>query len=243
MATVVDSKILEICSRVTGKRPRAVIDQIIEKGFVTTEELQAMGYDHAPRAARDVRENGVPLETFSVRSDRTGRQIAAYRFADPSQIKDGRIGGRVAFSKSFKDALIAKYGSRDTVSGAVLEARYLQIDHRIPYQVAGDGETDERDLDGFMLLDASNQRAKSWSCENCENSRSLLDKSICGGCYWAYPEHHSHVAMKPIRRMDIIWNDNEVADFELLNGLAIKMKIPLQDIIKKVLKTYLLDQK
>ena len=40
---------------ITAKRPKTVIDHILEHGFVTTEDLsQLYGYDHAPRAARDV---------------------------------------------------------------------------------------------------------------------------------------------------------------------------------------------
>ena len=63
---------------ITAKRPRTVIDQILEHGFVTTEDLKRLGYEHAPRAARDVRELGIPLETFKVK-DSNGRNIAAYR--------------------------------------------------------------------------------------------------------------------------------------------------------------------
>ena len=167
--------ILDLCIQVTGKRPRAVIDHILKQGHVTTEELQEMGYDHPPRAARDVRENGVPLETFKVVSARTGRKIAAYRFGDPADIKGGRIDGRKAFSKAFRDALIEKYNSSDTISGQRMDARYLQIDHRIPYEVDGDASLASADLDAFMLLDASNQRAKSWSCEHCENWQKIRD--------------------------------------------------------------------
>ena len=56
------------------------------------------------------------------------------RFADPAKIKGGRIGGRRAFSKAFKEALIDRYGSADTISSERLDPRYLQIDHRIPYE-------------------------------------------------------------------------------------------------------------
>ena len=38
---------------------------ILKHGHITTEELEeTYGYDHPPRAARDVREQGIPLETF-----------------------------------------------------------------------------------------------------------------------------------------------------------------------------------
>jgi len=63
---------------VTGKRPRTVIDHILEHGHVTTEQLTSLyGYQHPPRAARDVRDHGVPLETFRVKSS-DGRTIGAY---------------------------------------------------------------------------------------------------------------------------------------------------------------------
>ena len=64
---------------VTAKRPKTVIQYILKHGFITTEDLKNLGYEHAPRAARDVREQGIPLETFRVK-DSTGKSIAAYRF-------------------------------------------------------------------------------------------------------------------------------------------------------------------
>jgi hypothetical protein len=60
---------IEKCSRafltqlkaVTNKRARIVIDHILEHGFITTEELETQyGYKHPPRAARDVRGQGIP---------------------------------------------------------------------------------------------------------------------------------------------------------------------------------------
>lgn len=54
------------------------------------------GYAHPPRAARDVRENGIPLKTLNVVSRKTGRVIGAYSFDTDKPIA-GRIGGRKAF--------------------------------------------------------------------------------------------------------------------------------------------------
>lgn len=50
---------LEVLDSVTKKRARFVIDTILAKGFCTTEDLKNGGYEHAPRAARDVRELGI----------------------------------------------------------------------------------------------------------------------------------------------------------------------------------------
>lgn len=232
----IDPRILELCDKVTKKRPRKVIDHILEHGSVSTDELQKLGYDHPPRAARDVREEGVPLETIRVRSDRTGRMIGAYVFADPSKIKRGRIGGRRAFPKRFKQALLVRYRSADTITGEQLDGRYLQIDHRIPYEVAGDNAASDLNLEAFMLLDASNQRAKSWSCEHCRNWKELHDPKICRGCYWAFPEDYKHIAMQAQRRVDVVWSGDEVHQYEALKALAEKRNQPVASLIKRALR-------
>ena len=52
-------------SKIKNKRARIVIDHILKNGFITTEDLEKeYGYSHPPRAARDVRETGIPLETL-----------------------------------------------------------------------------------------------------------------------------------------------------------------------------------
>lgn len=231
----VDPKILELCAQVTAKRPRTVIDHILKHGHVTTEELQTLyGYDHPPRAARDVRENGVPLDTFYITSERTGRKIGAYRFADPSKIRRGRIGGRKAFSKQFRDALLVKYDSRDAITGEQLDGRYLQIDHRVPYEIVGDATHDENNPEEYMLLDASSQRAKSWSCEQCENWRETQNEAICRSCFWAFPEKYDHIAGEAVRRVVVEWRGADVAAFEKLTSIAQSRGISLSELIKRL---------
>ncbi len=234
----VDPRILALCERVTRKRAKTVIDHIIEHGFITTEDLQeTYGYDHPPRAVRDVREEGIPIETFKTVSNRTGRAIAAYRFDSPDNIKNGRIGGRKAFSKAFKDALIFKYDSRDAITGAQVEQRYLQIDHRVPYQVAGDSQHDETNLDAYMLLDASSQRAKSFTCESCDNWIRIQDPNICMSCYWAFPEGYSHVAMNPVRQLNITWSgEEEVNAYEELKSKAEAEGLDIKTLLSRLLR-------
>jgi hypothetical protein len=234
--SAVDPSILELCAKVTAKRARAVIDHILQHGGVSTDELQDMGYTHPPRAARDVREQGIPLETYKVRSEKSGRMIGAYRFADPATIKGGRIGGRRAFSKAFKEALIERYGSADTISSERLDPRYLQIDHRIPYEVAGDSIVNDLSVENYMLLDASNQRAKSWSCERCENWRAIHDPEICKACYWAFPESYKHVAMQPERRVDVVWQGDETRYFDAAKMVADGDSLTPAQLIKRIIR-------
>ncbi len=223
------------CLAVTDKRPRTVIMHILKHGFVTTEELKTLyGYNHQPRAAADVRDQGIPLATTRV-SDSTGRKIGAYRF-DTSAVVGGRVGGRKAFSKQFKEKLVAHYGARSMLTNEPLEARYLQIDHRIPYGVAGDSGGGVED---FMLLDASAQRAKSWSCENCKNFREIKDPSICRACFWAFPEDYKHVAMRQERRLDVVWSADEVANFDAMAQEAERRQLTPQDWVKQAIAAFL----
>jgi hypothetical protein len=229
---------LRLIQSVKGKCARVVVDHILEHGFITTEELEnTYGYSHPPRAIRDVRDQGVPIETFSVKNA-AGRTIAAYRFGDVSQILPGRIGGRRLFPKSLKQELLQQSGSRCAVCSTVFEERYLQIDHRVPYQVTGD-TSDERKTTDYMLLCGSCNRAKSWSCEHCANWLHVKDPSLCRTCYWASPEDHQHVALRPIRRVDLTWTEAETAFFDKLRTQAQEAQENLPDFIKKLLEKLL----
>lgn len=221
---------------VRSKRPRTVIEHILKHGFITTEQLKSKyGYNHPPRAARDVREQGIPVETFTVKGS-DGRKIAAYRFGDPSAVRRGFLGGRRVFPKAFKIALVESNGSRCHVCFHAHEERYLQIDHRIPYEVAGDLEFNARDVDSFMLLCGSCNRAKSWSCEHCRNWTELKSAKTCGTCYWASPGSYSHIAMQDARRLDLVWLGDETRTYDQLKSVADASSEPMPEYVKKVLR-------
>lgn len=187
------SDFLELLKAITGKRARIVVEHILEHGFITTEDLEMKyGYKHPPRAVRDVREQGVPLETFNTKNAE-GRTIAAYRFGDPSEIRRGKLGGRKVLSKQFRSRLVQAMGSKCSICLQDYEVRYLQIDHRIPYEVAGD--TGESDIQDYMLLCGSCNPAKSWSCEHCANWLELKQPELCNTCCWANPETYQHIAL------------------------------------------------
>lgn len=231
---VLPAEFVQLCRSVTAKRPRAVIDHILKHGMISNEELKELyGYDHQPRAIRDVRENGIPLVTHSVVSKKSGRRMGVYTFDDVANVKGGRIGGRKAFPKNFKPVLVDMYGNRDAFSGERLEERYLSIDHRIPYEVAGEeaGFAPE----SFMLLDSSSQRAKSWSCEHCENWLRLHKPEICGRCFWAFPEDYDHIAMEQKRRVDVVWSGDEVRRFDAVKAAAKAKGLTVGELIKQLL--------
>jgi hypothetical protein len=227
------------CESVTAKRPRTVIDHILKYGHITTQELKdKYGYNHPPRAARDVREHGIPLETFRVVGS-DGRKIGAYRFGDPQRSRFGRAKGRTAFSKELKKKLIEINGSRCAIYFEEFNERDLQIDHRIPYEVAGDDPENMDDPNSYMLLCGSANRAKSWSCEHCVNWLELKKIEICLKCYWAYPENYEHIAMRQIRRADIIWSGDEVNVYENLKKRTQELQKNIPDFIKEIIKKHL----
>jgi hypothetical protein len=220
---------------VTAKRAKTVIDHILKHGHVTTEELKTLyGYDHPPRAARDVREQGIPLETFRIAGSQ-GKSIAAYRFADPSQIRAGTLSGRKVFSKDFKALLLTRCGGKCGICLTEYEARYLQVDHKVPYEVGGEGGG-ETVPDEFQLICGSCNRAKSWSCEHCTNWTKAKEVEVCQSCYWASPESYGHIALQPVRRLDVVWSAHEVADYERLRKAARKAGQSLAEFVKAVLR-------
>lgn len=218
---------------VTAKRPKTVIDHILEYGSITTEELKDLGYDHPPRAARDVRELGIPLVTKRVRSS-DGRKIGAYEFGDPSKLVAGLM-GRTAISRRFKTKLIDLVGPKCAACGLIFERRYLQVDHRVPVGVGGDEPDDQRHLDDYMLLDGACNRAKSWSCEHCVNFIDR-DPEVCRTCYWSRPDgEYDHVATAPERRLVLVWRGANVHDYEALAMEAEAAGSPVGEYVKELL--------
>lgn len=219
---------------VKAKRPKTVIQHILKYGFVTTEDLKNLGYEHAPRAARDVRELGIPLETFYVK-DSNGRRIGAYRFGNPQQSEDrlSKVAGRTVLSKALKKALIEKYGSACFIYLQPMEERLLQVDHRVPYEIGG--EQDEKDIDCYMLLSPSANRAKSWTCEHCPNWKQK-DADFCVKCFWAHPENYTHIAGKEQRQIIITFTGDEIKDYNKLIEMAGIDKA--EATIKKMIEDY-----
>jgi hypothetical protein len=238
MSEDLPEEFLKILKSVTAKRPKTVIDHLLKHGQIITEELkETYGYNHPPRAIRDVREHGIPIVTFRVRGS-DGRSIGAYKFGDPSDVRNTKLSGRTAFSKELKNKLINKNGPKCNITLKELPKRDLQIDHRIPFEIVGDFGPLSSKLGDYMLLCASANSAKSWSCENCPNwTKKNID--TCKKCYWAFPENYSHVATREIRRLDIIWNDEEVKQYDGLKSGSKNKGIQLPDYVKDILEEHL----
>lgn len=225
---------LKLLNSVTKKRPRTVIQHILKYGHITTGDLNKIyGYDHPPRAIRDVRELGIPIKKKMVK-DETGKRMADYTFGDPKDVgTESKTSGRTVFSKALKQALIDKYGAKCFIYLEDVDPDILQVDHRVPYEIGG--EHAEKDIEYYMLLSPSANRMKSWTCEHCTNWQKK-DKDICMRCFWAYPEDYDHVAGISEKVIMLIFSDEEIEDYQKL----IKMigEENAQKVIKRLIKEY-----
>ncbi len=227
-----EDEIEQLPGSIRNKRARIVVQHILEHEYITTEELEKnYGYAHPPRAARDVREADIPLETYRVKSS-DGRSIAAYRFRNLNKIRRNRLQGRKTFPKRLKRTLYAISNGKCAICSGSFQPHYLQIDHRIPYEVAGDINT-EWHTDDYMLLCGSCNRAKSWSCEHCQNWQNPKSQSLCLTCYWATPENYEHIALRKTRRVAVVWGHEEIQDYEQLKKEAEKATFSVSDYSKK----------
>lgn len=222
---------------VTNKRAKFVIDTILKKGFCNTEDLKNAGYEHAPRAARDVRELGIPLETYKMK-DSSGKSIAAYKFGNWETAKEknqlAKTLGRTRLSEQLKKALIEKYGAKCNLYGEPYSVDLLQPDHRIPYEIGGN-PLDMLDTDYFMLLSPSANRDKSWTCEHCINW-AKKDIGMCKTCYYAYPEQYQHIAGEKERKLDIVFKNEEIELYEKIVEQAKFHHVSYQSEIKRMLE-------
>jgi hypothetical protein len=236
---VIEAKAKEFIGKNPGSRASKVLKAMLERGSITTEELLELGYKHAPRARMDVVDNGFPVKTTMVKGS-DGRRMASYSLLSDAELRDAQQ-GRSIIPKVFKTKLVATYGEVDGITGWEVTARALQVDHRIPYQVGGDAGLENEDVSAFMLLTGSSQRAKSFSCERCQNFLELKDPDICGGCYWAYPESYNHIGMKQIRRVEVLWQDEEAAVFDNIKSLLAEQGQTVGEATKRLLLSLLDD--
>lgn len=166
-----------------------------------------------------------------------GRTIAAYTFDVSSELATGKASGRAPFSKELKSALYAASDGKCVLCRGQFSTRELQIDHRVPYAIAGDAAPARQDDSGYMLVCGPCNRRKSWSCEHCPNWQAKV-QDVCLTCYWAYPLDYQHVATKPVRRAELIWENEEVADYEAVQTLAESEGFALGQFIKSVLRRF-----
>lgn len=227
----------QLLDSVTNKRARFVIDTILEKGSCSTEDLKRGGYEHAPRAARDVRELGIPLETRKGK-DSDGKQMAVYVFGDWEKAKREnalkKTGGRTQLTAKLKSALIARYGCRCNLYGEEYPERLLQPDHRIPYEIGGD-PADMTDVRYFQLLSPSANRDKSWACEHCSNW-TRKDPSMCRECYYAFPEHYTHIAGSKERKINVVFGNDDDDLYQSIVEMAKQQNGTVSETVKRILE-------
>lgn len=179
------------------------------------------------------------MDTFTVR-DSHGKRIAAYRFGDWESAKKSnplaKTSGRTQFTEKLKNALIEKYGSRCHLYGEEYPPRLLQLDHRIPFEIGGD-PSNMLDTSYFMLLSPSANRDKSRACEHCVN---WIEKNIdmCRTCYYAYPEDYQHIAGETEKKLNLVFNSE---DLDLYNQIVEQAKlhhISYQSAVKRMIEYY-----
>lgn len=219
---------------VLSKRAQKVVKILLDRGSITTKDINELGYNHPPRAIRDVRDAGIPLDTKMINI--SNKRMAQYIFGKESDINEHMLHGRTTFPKSFKKNLLAIQGNRCAICNQKFDEQYLQIDHRVPYKYNGDSvKLSEKD---YMLLCAECNRKKDRATEiGCSKTCfTTNDPKIIRSCFWASPEKYTHICMQPIRRVDITWFKDEVAEYDKLEEKAKKSKLTIQNLIKDILK-------
>lgn len=210
--------VLERIPNVKNVRARRLLELIVQHGEVTTEELTTQyGYNHPPRAKKDAMDLGFPIISRSVRSRNGTRNVAAYTLDPNAALKEGRS-GRQSLPKVFRDELLRLADGRCAACGAVFADRALQVDHRVPYEIAG--EKPVLRVEDFQILCGSCNRAKSWTCEkDCPNWLER-DPSLCVTCMWGSPEAYEHIATRQRRQVTLVWDEDEIAAYKQLQAAA-----------------------
>lgn len=204
-------------------RARKALDFLLERGDVTTGDLKAAGYDHPPRAVRDLKDAGFVVVGKLVTVD--GVRMSRYTLVDSMT---ENFAQRKPIPNASRQKLFKDHGYRCAVCGGVFIMRMLQVDHRVPFHVGGDPEI--FDMKDFMPLCGSDNRAKSMSCETCPNWE-LRNIETCMTCYWHDPENYQHVATVDERRLTITARGEHVATMDTLKAEADTAGVTLGELV------------
>jgi len=58
---------------------------------------------------------------------------------------------------------------------------------------------------------------------------------VCRTCYWGNPEDYSHIALRQMRRVDLVWDAGEIDEHDRMSRLAMEAEERLADFIKRLL--------
>ena len=215
-----------------SKRAQTGLEIVLARGTVTTAELNQLGYDHPPRVIGDLKDAGVTVLRSLVTVE--GRRMAQYTLVDTVGSSEST---RRQLPKKFREQVFSEHDYRCAVCGGQFTSRELQLDHRIPFRIAGD--PDDLMVDNFMPLCGSDNRGKSWTCESCANWNKR-DQDMCTTCYWANPRSYRHIAGIEERRVVIAVRGEGVTIVDHIEELAAGESMTPGEWIQKRLG-YLLD--
>lgn len=205
---------------------------MLSNGALTSSEMLSFGHMHPARVIGDVRDQGIPVKTTTIFEQ--GKRYASYTLGKARDINRVKFGGRKAIPSYIKDMLVARSGMRCQLSEATLENTDLEVDHRIPFALAGE-PVHPKCPTNYMLLSRSMQMKKSKECAGCPNLKKLKSVDNCKECYWASPEHYTHTAMRQEQVTNINWTDEDAISLAKIRELAISHGISVESLIKKTL--------
>ena len=117
--------------------------------------------------------------------------------------------GRKNFTKADKIELCKTHSNRCFFCRGVFAGNELQIDHKIPYELAGNTEYEKFGRDALIPLCASCNRSKSWGCEGCDNF-IIKEHKNCETCYWVNPDTYEHIAMRESLHLNVVFEKGEL---------------------------------
>ncbi len=214
------------------KRAKWAIDELLSNGSLTSSEMLEFGHMHPARVICDVRDQGIPVETTTIFEQ--GKRYASYKLGKAKDINRAKFGGRKTIPTCIKHILVARNGMQCQLSKATLQSTDLEVDHRIPFALAGEPKH-PKCPSNYMLLSRSMQMKKSKECAGCPNLKKLNSVDNCNECYWASPEHYTHKAMRQEQVTSINWTDKDAISLAKIRELALSHGLSVESLIKNTL--------
>jgi len=66
--------------------------------------------------------------------------------------------------------------------------------------------------------------------------RGIRDIEFCKSCYYAFPEHYEHIAGKQEKKIELIFENEDIDTYNKIIEIADEHRLSKKDLIKRLLQ-------
>lgn len=221
-------------------RAKAAADLLMEKGVITKYDFEEthVPVSQAPRAIRDLKDHGIPIETLrKISVPQAKTKVNRYTLGSIDNINTSMRYGRMYDPTGMKEKLAKLHGDVCVFCGKKLTAKDRELDHKLPVNIFGDLSPVERlNPDNYQLVCRGCNRLKREATSHgaFDDQREGMD--IVKQNYWYDPvQYRKNRDDRLYAHNVIVWNTSkDIQAYKQISQYAKDSSKSFQEALKDI---------